>query len=258
MICEYFDPGIELLLCRSRRTSDWIAKGPLKDPFWRLYWHPGKAARLRCGASSLEFGPESVALIPPETEFKPDMDCAFEQFYVHFRAARPFDRLRCGILRQPADEAALSLIASIQELLKSEEARPSRQLSLLGLSLCSLALGRIAPELYAASAGSSKAAAACESIEAGFREGVSNGELAKAAGMNVNAFIKLFKSETGSSPQKHLKERRVREACVLLRFSEKSIDEIAMETGFVDRSHLSRVFKALRGKSPAEYRRAGA
>ncbi len=258
MICEYSNPKVEVLLCRSRLTSDWIAKGPLKDPFWRLYWHPGKAAKLLCGGIERELGPETIALIPPETEFKPSMNCAFEQFYAHFLAGRPFDRFQRGLLRLPADEASIALIKSIQKLLESEEAQPSRRLSALVQALCCMELGRLDPALYEADRGSSKIAAACEMMEDRFKERISNRELAKAAGMNVNAFIKLFKSETGGTPQRLLQERRIREACVLLRFGDASIDEIAQETGFVDRSHLSRVFKALRGKSPAEYRRAGA
>ena len=255
MICEYFDPRIEVLLCRSRLTSDWIAKGPLKDPFWRLYWHPSVAARLSCGTRSYELGSDCLALVPPDTEFVPKMNVAFEQFYVHFRAGRPFDTFRRGIVCLSADEASLSLIKSIQALLKDEERRPSRRLSILAGALCGVVLGRLDPALYEFDAGSSKIAKACEEIEAKFRSGVSNMALAKMVGMNVNSFIRLFKNEIGVTPQRHLQERRIREVCVLLRFSELSIDEIAQETGFVDRSHLSRVFRALCGHSPAEYRK---
>ena len=256
MICEYYNPKIEALLCRSRLTSDWISKGHLKDPFWRLYWHPSTAAALSCGSRNYQLGPDTLALIPPDTDFKPKMDCAFEQFYVHFRAGRPFDKFQRGLIALPADAAALSLIKSIQALLKDEECRPSRKLSMLIQSLCGLILGRLDPRLYEMDQGSSKIVAACEHMDAKFGDKISNCDLAKTAGMNINAFIKLFKRETGATPQRHLQERRIREACVMLRFGDMSIDEIAQETGFVDRSHLSRVFKALRGKSPAEYRKS--
>jgi len=43
----------------------------------------------------------------------------------------------------------------------------------------------------------------------------------------------------------------------MLHYSGRDIKAIAEDTGFCDRYHFSRIFKQLRGVSPAEFRRCG-
>ena len=65
-----------------------------------------------------------------------------------------------------------------------------------------------------------------------------------------------FRKETGESPQQYSRRIRVEAACRYLRYSDKTIDEIAELTGFPDRYYFSRVFRQLQHYPPAEYRRA--
>jgi transcriptional regulator GlxA family with amidase domain len=84
---------------------------------------------------------------------------------------------------------------------------------------------------------------------------VPNRALARLAGMNVNAFIRLFKSRTGFSLQAYSRTKRVERACDLLLHSDASLEQVAERSGFSDRYHFSRVFKKVRGISPARFRK---
>jgi AraC-like DNA-binding protein len=48
---------------------------------------------------------------------------------------------------------------------------------------------------------------------------------------------------------------RVRRACDRLRARDATLADVALETGFVDQSHFTRVFKRVMGTTPAAYRR---
>jgi transcriptional regulator GlxA family with amidase domain len=83
----------------------------------------------------------------------------------------------------------------------------------------------------------------------------SNETLAENIGMSVNGFIRLFMNEVGTTPQKYSRRKRIEKASILLHFTDKKIDEIANETGFLDRYHFSRAFKEITNYSPAEFRK---
>jgi AraC family transcriptional regulator len=52
----------------------------------------------------------------------------------------------------------------------------------------------------------------------------------------------------------YLRRFRVREACKRLGGRELTLAEIALQVGFADQSHFTRVFKRLTGLTPGEYR----
>ena len=79
--------------------------------------------------------------------------------------------------------------------------------------------------------------------------------MSKAVNLSETRFLHLFKSETGMTPRQYLLRRRLEIIWKLLTDTEISIPEIAERTGFVDRSHLSRVFKAQTNYTPAEIRK---
>ena len=82
-----------------------------------------------------------------------------------------------------------------------------------------------------------------------------NAALARKVGMSVNGFLLLFRKQTGMTPQDYSRQLRLNEACILLNYSNRSIEEIAQMTGFCDRYHFSRAFRQAIGNSPAKFRR---
>jgi AraC family transcriptional regulator, arabinose operon regulatory protein len=64
----------------------------------------------------------------------------------------------------------------------------------------------------------------------------------------------LFQEMTGVSLSEYLKARRIRQACVLLLVSNKSVAEIGESVGLGNTSYFCRVFKESKGQTPHQYR----
>ena len=59
----------------------------------------------------------------------------------------------------------------------------------------------------------------------------------------------------GLPPHRYLLMRRVAVAAELLASTERPLNEISRVVGFVDQSHLGRVFRKIVGETPSLYRR---
>jgi AraC family transcriptional regulator len=79
-------------------------------------------------------------------------------------------------------------------------------------------------------------------------------ELAQQVRLSTGHFIRLFKAETSLSPKQYVRCLRMKEAEALLHGSFLSIKEIAASVGAGDRSHFSRDFKKLFGRTPTHLR----
>lgn len=80
-------------------------------------------------------------------------------------------------------------------------------------------------------------------------------ELAGRCGLSRSHFSRAFKASMGLPPHHWLMRHRVERASELLERSDESIAVIAASCGFADQSHLTRVFHAIAGASPAAWRR---
>lgn len=78
--------------------------------------------------------------------------------------------------------------------------------------------------------------------------------LSKMLNLNANYFSVLFKKITGISPVKALTEHRLNSALKMLKFTNKSIKEIAISCGYEDELYFSRIFKKNFSVSPTIYR----
>lgn len=79
--------------------------------------------------------------------------------------------------------------------------------------------------------------------------------LAAAAGVTRFQVIRDFKRTAAMTPGQYVRDRRVRHACTLIG-SGLPLAAVAVDTGFADQSHLTRAFKAVKGVTPAAWRRA--
>jgi AraC-like DNA-binding protein len=78
--------------------------------------------------------------------------------------------------------------------------------------------------------------------------------VAKVCGYSAWHFARLFRQTTGLTLRRYVTEVRLGEARQLLSTSEIAIAEVAQRCGFVDQSHLSRLFRKYVGKTPARFR----
>jgi AraC-like DNA-binding protein len=80
-------------------------------------------------------------------------------------------------------------------------------------------------------------------------------DLATIAGLSECHFSRAFKESMGLPPHRYLLMRRVAVAAELLASTERPLNEISRVVGFVDQSHLGRVFRKIVGETPSLYRR---
>jgi AraC family transcriptional regulator len=80
-------------------------------------------------------------------------------------------------------------------------------------------------------------------------------ELARACGLSRSYFARAFKISMGLPPHRWLMHHRIACAQDMLETRNDSISAIALACGFADQSHLTRVFHAIVGTSPAAWRR---
>jgi AraC family transcriptional regulator len=93
-----------------------------------------------------------------------------------------------------------------------------------------------------------------EYIDAHLDEDIKLVDLATLLDMSQFHFIALFKQAIDTSPYQYLLQQRVERAKQLLKQTERSIVEIALECGFNSHSHLSKQFRQSTGMTPTAYR----
>jgi AraC family transcriptional regulator len=95
-------------------------------------------------------------------------------------------------------------------------------------------------------------------IDANLSAPLSCEALARLARLSVSYFARAFKCTFGCSPHVFLTRRRMERAQGLMLESNAPLAQIAVECGFADQAHLSRLFLQYTGERPASWRRARA
>ncbi len=96
---------------------------------------------------------------------------------------------------------------------------------------------------------------AIEFINSRYGENLSVEMMADAISFSTSHFSRLFKKETGKSPQEYLIEVRLNRARTKLIAGNTSITEIAHSCGFSSSAHFSFSFSKKFGQSPSEYKK---
>ena len=86
-------------------------------------------------------------------------------------------------------------------------------------------------------------------------EQISVADMAERMHMSQSNLYPLFKKHTGFTPIGYLNDYRLAAASALLLSSDKTLDQIAEETGFYDVSYFSRLFLKKYKMPPGRYRR---
>ena len=80
-------------------------------------------------------------------------------------------------------------------------------------------------------------------------------DLCDVSGVSGQYLCKLFRDALGSRPMEYIAKRRIQAAKELLTGSEKTIEEIAEETGFCSASYFCKLFKRYEGISPSHFKK---
>lgn len=92
-------------------------------------------------------------------------------------------------------------------------------------------------------------------IHTNYAEKISLDDIAHSAHISKSYATAIFRKETGMSINGYVSDVRIRCAIKLLRYTDKSVSDIAVETGFPDIYYFSRYFKKQMKISPQSYRK---
>lgn len=92
-------------------------------------------------------------------------------------------------------------------------------------------------------------------IEKNYAGRISVEELARLARLSNSYFSAAFRATFGTSPHDYVCRRRVQQVMYMMINTESPLAEIALDCGFADQSHLSRVFRRITKHTPAAWRR---
>ena len=155
------------------------------------------------------------------------------------------------------DSEPLSELVSMLENINRELAVPNNELAVTGvfMQITGFICRHQAPEKNS-QISDSPGRKMVNYIDENLSEEITLDDLARLSGMSKNGIIAMFRRFYGVTPMKYINGARIYKAEQMLKGTGKSITEIAFETGFEDSNYFSRVFKAYRGQTPGEYRKA--
>jgi len=83
-------------------------------------------------------------------------------------------------------------------------------------------------------------------------------ELAKLVQLSSFHFCRVFRVSFGNSPHGYVTRRRIERAQGLILTTKLPLGQIAVDCGFADQAHFTKLFRRLTGESPGEWRRVRA
>jgi AraC-like DNA-binding protein len=272
-----------LLCCRYWWMSEWQSQ-QMSFPYWRLYWNrSGRAWVVYNKTIYLE--PHNIVLIPPNTPFSTGIDHSpvapgqpyslqggpvesrhMEEtmmsegtvlhLFIHFTLGYPYDAISPDIFVFDLSPFQLEFILSITRQLIAGQLKFEQAGSLELYALIFSLLRKLPSGAWKTRKLDERVLKGIRYLEHHIRETkISNSKLAETGGMSVNAYARLFKSQTGHSPRKYLLRMRVEKACNMLHHSGQTIEQIACACGFSDRYYFTRIFTQTMRVSPGAYKR---
>lgn len=97
---------------------------------------------------------------------------------------------------------------------------------------------------------------AVQYVQNHFREPLSMAEVSNRVSMNYSLFSTLFKQYTGVNFVSYLQNLRIEQSKQLLEATDWRVSEVGRRAGFTDDKRFLKVFKAVTGFSPTEYRKS--
>ncbi len=275
--------NLQLHCCRYWWLKNWEFN-ELSFPYWRIYHNSYQGAVIIYNGQEYALSPDKIVMIAPNTSYStrlydhqipssgysfiggrintefPEKKAIAERYmlhlFIHFNIGMPYDNILPGIFEYDITDRLKEKLEVIKKHLNYEHARFSFYSSLAIQSLIGDLLQLLPEDQWNLITRDSRILEILSYIENNLSRNLNNPVLAKHARLATNAFTRLFTQKVGMPPQIYVRKKRIEKACILLHHSNFLIDEVATQTGFADRYHFSRVFKAQTNLSPAFYKKS--
>jgi len=97
--------------------------------------------------------------------------------------------------------------------------------------------------------------AACHYIQEKAATGLTLGKVAAQVHLSPSAFCKFFKRHTGRAFSDYVNDVRMADASLLLAHTDKTIRQVATDTGYESLTYFNRVFRQRKKMTPSEFRK---
>ena len=273
----------QVICCRYWWLEKWKSN-KMSFPYWRLYWNKNNGAYVYMH-KRVKLSPEKLILIPPNTLFSTDIDyhstetgynrydlvgnrvkdkdeenlCLQQgkilHLFIHFNLGNQLDNACQKIYSFNLLPEQKILIEKIIHKLLIGKIAFNVNSSLDVYQLILSAVNQISAQNLIPQRLEPRIIQILDYINLHFGQRLPNAYLAKEIYMSTNSFTHFFRNHLKYSPQEYIRKLRIDKACKLLDHSTLTIDEISEFCGFSDRFHFSKVFKKVKGVSPAEYKK---
>lgn len=259
---------VRLILSRREGLSDNWDRQKYCSPFWRLCANNRRGAEIVTAAGRLPIPPGRLVLIPPWLAFEtriPKSGARIWQCYLHFECPGLPAGLQRKLFPNPhcpgPSDALQALTARWESGLQSPGYLPGEwswakalaQAGFAGMLETLDERGRAECSLWLQRSG--KLGPLLNQIDRQLSQPLRNRELAALCHCSEDHLIRLFRRTLGLTPAQYVIERRITLAAEWLAQTDRTLEEIAADSGFVDRFHFSKCFKKRIGLPPALYRK---
>jgi AraC-like DNA-binding protein len=93
-------------------------------------------------------------------------------------------------------------------------------------------------------------------VEANLAATIAIEQMAELCRLSVSHFARAFKASFGEPPHRYVVRQRIARAREMMLATDEPLSRVALDCGFADQSHFSRLFRRQEGESPNAWRRA--
>lgn len=269
----------ELLCCRYWTMEYW-EHAELSFPYWRIYHNDDPGAFITCNGKQISISPRKMYIIPSYTSFSShlfdypvnpeannckgskvttdtnrDAKHTVRHLFIHFDINATLARFPETVYETECTSEMQMATEEIEKALIKDSENISSHTTFLINMLVNKMLSVIPNNYWTSIVKDSRIMNTIYFIGQNIQNKIDNTLLAKRVFLATNSFARLFKENTGLSPQNYILKKRIELACKLLHHTSKSIEAIATETGFSNRYHFTRQFSSATHISPAKYRK---
>ena len=262
------------------QNSDWNWT-EVSSPFTRIYYVTDGHARIRLEDGIHDISPGKLYIIPSFVRHTSICKGHFEYYYIHIYEdfsfhnklfeeyefpfevspydgdVKLFERLcelnPTGMLQQSIPKGYDNQSFLMQSILNDKTRDLQNIVESRGILyiLISRFLETVRPK---ASSMDERIRKALDYIRINIGNKITVMDLADNASLSMEHFIRMFKKETGKTPNMYITRVKMERALVMLETSNSNIKSIALTLGYDNLSYFTRSFKRFSGVTPQQYR----